>query len=147
MAQDDEPPWDKEEATLLAGMLSECAGVYEFTSMLQAAKGNAATGELMHQHANGAQSDAMYLLAWQHIYEGNEPRRYGDFMPYIEERTDQKLLELRSMLELANAEGFEEDVNKCLALADLQAEIVALLDSDMEPLEYSDAVRQLDGQQ
>lgn len=110
--------------TSSVNLLGDCMGFYEFMSEVFKSDDKPATGQQMHELANGAMMAASYLLYLEHNASGQESKPLGAFKHYPQGRADANKTRLIALVEQKDLAGLAAEQKRCLASIPMQNELV-----------------------
>jgi len=114
------------ELKQLADSLAHCGGVYKaYSEFLEAS--NPATAENLKGQSNGAKSSAMFLITKLNMAKDGLPRKYGEATPYVDAIGYGYYTQTASLLEIGDIKEANKQLEACVAISEVQAEIVKMM--------------------
>lgn len=120
------PPLNAEEQQTLkngaarADAFADCAGVWDYFSLLAREDGKPASAEHLKNLGNGAQTAALWLHANINTVNGGPRAPYGAWLPMVKPRREATTLRLLSAAELGDQQTAPAMVKECQAMLDSQ---------------------------
>jgi hypothetical protein len=125
------PALDKEQVTTWVNGLSRCAGVYEVAARLNDGV-KPATAKTWRDTARGARFAAMYLLRLERISWNKEAKPLAEFADLVDPEIDVSTTQLQALVENNEADSVEAEMKNCVALRDVQNQLVELLRDELD---------------
>lgn len=110
-----------EEAENVAHLYAGCAGLWDVMSLAAKGDGKTATAEQYHNMGNGAETTAMWILAFHHnIGHPDDQKTIGAFRPMIGPRREAALNHYLALLENKAISEIEKDIKMCTDMLTFQ---------------------------